>query len=247
MTPVYYHQRAKMSRPLGEPISLPPASLPTKTILRGRTVTLEPLHPDHAETLYAAVGGDDPNTASIWDYMNDGPYSDLTTFRNAITAKATSTDPFHFAILTAPDNVVVGYLSLMRITPEHLTLEIGNILFSPALQRTTHATEAIYLLLRHAFHDLGYRRVEWKCNALNAPSRRAALRLGFTFEGVFRQHMVVKGRSRDTAWFAMLRNEWEGCVAEALEGWLGEGNFDEEGRQRRRLEDIQKGGVCCEY
>lgn len=130
----------------------------------------------------------------------------------------------------------------MSIVPEQLRLEIGWVLFSPALQRTTGATEASYLLLKYAFEELGYRRVEWKCNALNEGSRRAAERLGFVFEGVFRQHMVVKGRNRDTAWFSMLREEWD-CrgVKEALEDWLAEDNFDESGAQRRSLEGIREG------
>lgn len=127
----------------------------------------------------------------------------------------------------------------MRITPEHLTLEIGNILFSPLLQHTTGVTEAIYLLLQHSFHDLRYRRVEWKYNALNLPSKRAALRLGFTFEGTFRQHMIVKGRSRDTGWFSMLKDDWDGGVRAAMEQWLAAENFDEEGKQKRRLEDYR--------
>lgn len=125
----------------------------------------------------------------------------------------------------------------MRITPAHGVIEVGNILFSPALQRTRAATEAMYLMARHVFEDLGYRRYEWKCNAENAPSRRAALRFGFTFEGIFRQHMVVKGHNRDTAWFAMLDHEWPGRKR-AFEAWLQPENFDDDGHQQRTLAEI---------
>ncbi|KAE8393155.1 acyl-CoA N-acyltransferase [Aspergillus alliaceus] len=127
----------------------------------------------------------------------------------------------------------------MSIVPEHLRCEIGWVLFSPGLQRTTGATEAAFLLLWYVFEELGYRRVEWKCNNLNGGSKRAAVRLGFTFEGVFREHMVVKGENRDTAWFSLLRREWEGAVREAFVGWLDGANFDEMGRQRRGLEAMR--------
>jgi RimJ/RimL family protein N-acetyltransferase len=126
----------------------------------------------------------------------------------------------------------------MRITPDHGVIEIGHIWFAPALQRTRQATEAIYLLARHAFDDLGYRRFEWKCDSLNQPSRQAAERFGFVFEGVFRQHMVIKDRNRDTAWFSILDGEWP-VVRAAFEAWLAPENFDEEGRQRRRLAEVR--------
>ncbi|KAJ4580343.1 hypothetical protein HRR83_003291 [Exophiala dermatitidis] len=127
----------------------------------------------------------------------------------------------------------------MRIDPNHRVVEVGNILFSPALQRTRAATEAMYLLARYVFEDLGYRRYEWKCDNLNLPSKRAAIRLGFTFEGVFRKHMVYKGRSRDTAWFAMVDEDWP-VIKKAFEDWLRDENFDESGRQKRRLEDLRE-------
>jgi RimJ/RimL family protein N-acetyltransferase len=128
----------------------------------------------------------------------------------------------------------MGYASYMRIEPAHRVIEVGSILFTSGLQRTYGATEAMYLMARHVFDDLGYRRYEWKCNALNAPSRRAAARLGFTFEGIFRQHMIVKGQNRDTAWFSMLDSEWAARKA-AFERWLAPENFDETGRQRAAL------------
>jgi RimJ/RimL family protein N-acetyltransferase len=180
--------------------------------------------------------------------MPDGPFSDLETFQEAITAKSRSSDPFYFAVIDLRQEGqnptaghAVGYLSLMNIVPQHLSIEIGNVLFSPTLQRTTVATEAFYLALKYAIEDLGFRRVEWKCNALNAPSRRAAARLGFTFEGIFRQHMVIKGRNRDTAWFSMLRDEWAGGIKGAMEEWLQESNFDEAGRQKKSLEELRMG------
>lgn len=177
--------------------------------------------------------------------MLDGPYGDHGAFRASITAKSSSVDPFFFAIIDnnglkgSSKGKIVGLFSLMRITPDHLTLEIGNILFSPSLQRTTAATEAIYLLTQHAFKDLRYRRIEWKCNALNDPSRRAALRLGYSFEGVFRQHMIVRGRNRDTAWYSMLKDEWDGSLGKAMEQWLDESNFDADGKQKKKLEEFR--------
>ena len=228
----------------GPPVSLPPALLPSSTILHGRTIALDHLRPEHADDLFDCIGGNGPDRAWLWDYIPEGPYADRDAFRASITAKSSSVDPFFFAII---DNTglkgssagrVVGYFSLMRITPDHLTLEIGNILFSPSLQRTTAATEAIYLLTQYAFNDLRYRRIEWKCNALNEPSRRAALRLGYTFEGIFRQHMIVKGRNRDTAWYSMLKDEWDGWLGKAMEQWLDEGNFDADGKQKKKLEEF---------
>ncbi|KAH1488016.1 hypothetical protein LV164_007913 [Aspergillus fumigatus] len=234
-------------RPLGPVVALPPAQLPSEVTLIGRTVALTKLSADHAAQLFPLVGGDDATKIALWDYMADGPFSDPITFQEAIAAKSRSSDPFYFAVIDIRQNPdpekghAVGYLSLMNIVPQHLSIEIGNVLFSPTLQRTTVATEAFYLALKYAIEDLGFRRVEWKCNALNAPSRRAALRLGFTFEGIFRQHMVIKGRNRDTAWFSMLREEWEGGVKGAMEEWLQESNFDESGAQQKSLEELRMG------
>ena len=137
--------------------------------------------------------------------------------------------------------MAAGYASYMRIEPAQGVVEVGNILLTPQLQRTAAATEAMYLMASHAFEYLGYRRYEWKCDAENLPSRRAALRLGFTFEGIFRQHMVVKGRNRNTAWFSMLDREWP-ARKEALEAWLAPANFDSEGRQRQSLGQLQAAG-----
>lgn len=167
--------------------------------------------------------------------MFDGPFAAEAAFRENLERNQASADPFFFAIVPAETGRAAGYASYLRIEPAHGVIEVGNIVFSPALQRTTAATETMYLMARHVFQDLGYRRYEWKCNALNQPSRRAAQRLGFTFEGIFRQHMVVKDRNRDTAWFAMLDHEWPARKA-AFEAWLAPENFDTEGRQLSSLQ-----------
>ncbi|KAE8147223.1 acetyltransferase, GNAT family [Aspergillus avenaceus] len=219
---------------LGKPVALPPARSPTGTTLEGRTVKLEHLSPAHAEDLFAAVCNKD----HIWTYFPDGPFheNDRDAFQSSIVAKSNSTDPLFYAVIDRQQNRPVGYSSYLRIVPEHMSIEIGWVLFSPTLQRTTAATEVIYLLIKHAFEDLGYRRVEWKCDSLNGPSNRAAARFGFTFEGIFRQHMVAKGRNRDTAWYSMLKDEWDGKgLKRAFETWLGEENFDE-GKQKESLE-----------
>lgn len=217
--------------------------MPSGKTLPGRTIRLERLSPKHADDLFSLTSGDASREA-LWDYMFDGPYSDAEIFQTSITSKSTSTDPFFYAIIDQRTHLstfgkAVGYMSLMRMTPDHLGIELGNIMYSPAMQRTTGATEAIYLLARHVFHDLGYRRLEWKCNDLNEPSRRAASRLGFTFEGVFRQHMIVKGRNRDTAWYSVLRDEWDASVGVAMERWLDAGNFREDGSQVKSLQELR--------
>ncbi|OGM48155.1 GNAT family acetyltransferase [Aspergillus bombycis] len=231
------------NQPLGPEVLTPPAQSPTPHPLPGRTITLHPIQESHTEALWNLVGGTtDPQKVSVWTYLPEGPYSDstYTEFEASIHQKTTSQDPLFYTILDNRTQKPQGWITLMSIVPEHLRLEIGNVLFAPELQRTTGATEAVYLLLRHAFEELGYRRVEWKCNDLNEGSKRAARRLGFVFEGVFREHMVVKGRNRDTAWFSLLRAEWEQGVKEGLEGWLHPGNFDETGKQRRGLEGMRE-------
>jgi RimJ/RimL family protein N-acetyltransferase len=152
---------------------------------------------------------------------------------------AATRDPLFFTILDNISTKPVGYASYMRIEPAHRCIEVGSILFTPMLQRTPGATEAMYLMARHVFDDLGYRRYEWKCNALNDPSRRAALRLGFTFEGIFRQHMIIKGRNRDTAWYSMLDSEWP-IRKRNFEQWLAPSNFDPQGRQKQSLASLNQ-------
>ncbi|KAI0601374.1 putative acetyltransferase, GNAT family [Biscogniauxia sp. FL1348] len=232
---------ARTPNPLGPIVGGSPAQYPSHdTILTGRYVTLVGLAPEHADALYPHVCGEE--NAHLWDYMLDGPFDDPAAFRASISAKSASSDPVFYAILPRDaSGSVLGHASLMRADTAHRSVEIGHVLLAPALQRTRAATEALYLLARHALDHLGFRRCEWKCHALNAPSRRAALRLGFAFEGLFRSHMVVKGRDRDTAWYALLRDgggEWL-RAKEALEAWLDPANFDEQGVQRRRLEELR--------
>ena len=221
---------ASDARPIGPEVQAQPAERPERKSHLGRFITLEPLDPNHATALWEQVRGED----HIWDYMPDGPFEDEANFGRLIDSKSASVDPLFWAVLDNASGQAVGYATLMRIEPTHRVIEVGNILFTPALQRQPGATEAMYLMARYVFDELGYRRYEWKCNALNAPSRAAAARLGFTFEGIFRQHMIVKGRNRDTAWFSVLDTEWP-AVKRAFELWLSPENFDTDGRQRRSL------------
>jgi len=216
------------------PLHWKPVPLPIREPIYGRTVLLEPLDAQlHAGDIWNAVDGHD----EVWQWLFDGPYASLADLSRDIAEKESAQDRLFFAIISSEVGSAAGYASLMRMEPAHGVIEVGNILLSPALQRTTAATEAMYLMARHVFDDLGYRRYEWKCNAENEPSRRAALRLGFTFEGIFRQHMVAKDRNRDTAWFSMLDHEWPARRA-AFEAWLDAANFDENGRQRQTLKEI---------
>jgi RimJ/RimL family protein N-acetyltransferase len=222
-----------------------PVALPGPVTLRGRYVTLEPLDAvRHAAALWQAVRGPgqvagDPGNDRLWTYLGDGPYASEADLCRAIEEKQTSENAVFLAIVPGSTGEVAAYASYMRIDPSHGVVEVGNILLSPGLQRTTAATEAMYLMAGHAFDHLGYRRYEWKCNAENQPSRQAALRFGFTFEGIFRQHMVVNGKNRDTAWFSMLDSEWP-ARKKAFEAWLAPANFDSEGRQRRKLGEFFK-------
>ncbi|TCK75291.1 GNAT family N-acetyltransferase [Acidipila rosea] len=217
----------------GPLIDTAPARRPQRTTLTGRLVTLAPLDPAaHGEALY--LGSHGAEKEQLWRYLGDGPYPDRAAFDASLARKAASADPLFFTILDKAAGLPAGYATYLRIEPTHRVIEVGNILYLPTLQRTAGATEAMYLMARHAFEDLGYRRYEWKCNALNEPSRRAALRLGFSFEGLFRQHMIVKNRNRDTAWFSLLDTEWPQRKA-AFERWLDPANFDGAGHQRSSL------------
>ena len=174
---------------------------------------------------------------AIWTYLPDGPYESPDHLRRMLLWAETSEDPLYFALVPRPDEQPLGLASYLRITPRFGVIEIGHIWFGAPLQRTTAATEAIYLLARQVFDDLSYRRLEWKCNALNAASRRAAERFGFTFEGVFRKHQVVKGRNRDTAWYAITDDQWP-PIRRGFETWLAPENMDHEGLQRRTLAEM---------
>ena len=213
-----------------------PAKRPERTVLEGRYVTLVPLDAGlHGEALWASTKGEQNDT--LWRYLAEGPFSNREDFDRALAGMAASEDPLFFTIIGRSTQRPAGRASYLRIDTKHRVIEVGSILYSPALQRTRGATEAMYLMARHVFEDLGYRRYEWKCNALNEPSRRAALRLGFTFEGIFRQHQIVKGRNRDTAWFSMLDSEWP-RRKEAFERWLALENFSMVGEQKQRLADF---------
>jgi RimJ/RimL family protein N-acetyltransferase len=221
------------AQPIGPLVDPRPAKRPERVTLPGRAVTLVPLDAEaHADSLFHKANGGERDR--VWTYLFDGPYPDPQVFKASLAAKAQSEDPLFFAILDNASGEAVGYQTFLRIEPAHRVIEVGNILYTPAMQRTIGATEAQYLFAAHVFDDLGYRRYEWKCNNLNAPSKRAALRHGFSFEGVFRQQMIVKGRNRDTAWFAMVDSEWP-RRREAFERWLDPGNFDTAGRQKVSL------------
>jgi len=223
--------------PLGPPLDWTPAEPPRPVQLRGAHVLLRPLDAAaDAEPLFAVSHPPDGDPA-VWTYLFEGPYESLDRFRADLAEAEASVDPLFFAVVPLSGERPLGLASYLRVTPEHGSIEIGNILFSAPLQRTTAATEAIYLLARHAFDQLGYRRLEWKCNALNAPSRRAAERFGFSFEGVFRSHLVVKGRNRDTAWYAIVDDEWP-AIRAGFEAWLAPENFDADGVQRRPLAEL---------
>jgi RimJ/RimL family protein N-acetyltransferase len=191
----------------------------------------------HAAELYRA-SHEDEAARQVWTYLFHGPYPDEAAFAAWAEQAERSPDPLFFTVVEQASGRASGVVSLMRIDPAMGVIEVGNIWYAPALQRTPMPTEAMQLLFAHVFDELGYRRLEWKCNALNEPSRRAAVRFGFTFEGVFRQHMVVKGRNRDTAWYAMLDHEWP-ALRTAYAAWLDPANFDGAGRQLRRLEEVR--------
>jgi RimJ/RimL family protein N-acetyltransferase len=199
----------------------------------GRYATVERLDPKkHGDSLWPLIGG--KAKADLWRWMPDGPFPERASFNAALDYKTNSDDPLFFAILDHASGQAAGIASLMRNEPRHRVIEVGGIMYSPALQRTRTATEAMYLMAKHVFGTMGYRRYEWKCNSQNEPSRAAALRLGFTFEGIFRQHMIIKGANRDTAWFSMLDSEWPARRAE-FERWLDPANFTDDGLQRTRL------------
>jgi RimJ/RimL family protein N-acetyltransferase len=225
---------------LGQPIGFAvpgwrPVSRPAPSVLTGRFCRLEPLDPDrHADDLFAANARDADGRG--WTYLPYGPFASCEEYRAWMQALCLGGDPLFFAIVDAATDRAIGVASYLRIDPAMGTIEVGHLRFSPLLQRRPAATEAMYLMMRHAF-ELGYRRYEWKCDALNAPSRAAAERLGLSVEGVFRQAVVAKGRNRDTAWFAATDRDWPALRA-AFERWLDPANFDADGNQRQRLADL---------
>lgn len=229
---------------LGQPVGQllegwSPPPFPTHEPMLGRTCVLEPLDPErHAHDLYGAYAMDE--TGAMWTYLPVGPFADRVSFDAFILKSSKSVDPQFYAIIDLKSGKAVGFSSFMRIDPMVGCIEVGFLTFSPLMQRSTVSTEAMYLMMKRAF-ELGYRRYEWKCNACNEPSKTAALRLGFTYEGLFRQAIVVKGRNRDTAWYSIIDSEWPGLKA-AFERWLDPANFDADGRQIVPLRELMAGG-----
>jgi RimJ/RimL family protein N-acetyltransferase len=213
-----------------------PRPRPGRVTLAGRWVRLEPFDvARHARGLHAAASG--PDAARRFAYLFDEAPRDLAETARRIEAEAAREDPLAFAVVDVADGEALGRQSLMRIEPAHGVVEIGHVLWGPAMARSRRSTEAFWLAARHVFETLGYRRFEWKCNAANAPSRAAARRFGFRYEGTFRQHMWIKGRNRDTAWFGMTDGDWR-ALRPVYEAWFEAANFDAEGRQRRRLGEL---------
>jgi RimJ/RimL family protein N-acetyltransferase len=210
-----------------------PRPRPSREPMKGRYCRLEPLEREaHCADLFEAFGAD--REGRIWTYLPYGPFAEENALGRWIDSVAAADDPLFFAIREQGSGRALGVASFLRISPETGCIEVGHINYSPDLQRTPAATEAMHLMMRRVFAELGYRRYEWKCDALNAASRRAAERLGFTYEGTFRQATLYKGRNRDTAWFSITDKEWP-AIAEGMEAWLSPGNFDEGGQQRQSL------------
>jgi RimJ/RimL family protein N-acetyltransferase len=226
--------RNELGQPIGEPVrGWTTRPLPLRTPMAGRTCRVEALDPlRHGATLWEANQLD--ATKRNMTYLSADVFPDASTYCAWLESMSRTDDPLFYAVVDAKTSRAVGVLSYLRIVPEHGVIEIGHINFSPLLQRTTASTEALFLLMRRAFDELGYRRLEWKCDSLNGPSRAAALRLGFHFEGIFRQAVVYKGRNRDTAWFSITDAEWP-AIRDAFEKWLAPANFDAAGVQREAL------------
>ena len=225
-----------VKRPVGKIVDpLPPGSKPDMRPLHGLWMLIEPVSAaKHAHGLYASFDGKDPH-GHVWTYMGYGPWESFEQFEAWVKEREATRDPWFYALVRRDGHVPLGMGAFMRSDAAHGVIEIGHIWMSPELQQTREATEAIFLMIRHCFDDLGVRRLEWKCDSLNAPSRKAAERFGFAFEGIFRQHFIIKGRNRDTAWFAMLDKDWP-RVRAGFEAWLKPENFDAGGRQKHKLQ-----------
>jgi RimJ/RimL family protein N-acetyltransferase len=220
-----------------EVADLEPAHPPKNGPILGSLVTLTHLQPSHAEELYAELKDE-----NVWNYLAAGPFESKDAFCSYISKLSSSVDPFFYVIFSNATGKPIGYIALMSMVSSNRVVEIGHVTFSPrSLQRTRAATEVFYLLLQEAFTYMRSRRVEWKCNALNEPSRKAAARLGFQFEGVFRNHSIVKGRNRDSAWFSMVDYEWPEA-RKVFESWLDDQNFDGDGKQRMGLAMLRQAG-----
>ena len=228
---------AQTGLPIGPKMANPsPAALPLRETIDGRYCRLEPLNADqHGAELFAASTPAD--CASRFMYLGEEPPTSESDLKRWAESASQSDDPLFFVVIDKRTERVAGRQSFLRITPTQQSIEIGNIYWGPDIAGTQVATEANFLFAQHAFETLKYRRYEWKCNALNVPSRRAAVRFGFTYEGLFRRAVIVKGRTRDTAWYAMIDEEWP-SLKSAYEFWLSPDNFDGRGRQRTRLSDL---------
>ena len=223
-----------MALPIGPEIDDTPRSLPARATLRGQYAVLEPLHNRHADELWRAAQGAEES----WTYLPSGPFTTREAIVRYINDTASDPQRVTWAVRPVATGVASGWLSLMDIQPKNAAIELGGIWFAPTMQRTRAATEAMFLPLKLAADDLGYRRLAWKCNALNAPSKRAAERLGFTFEGTHRMHMVVKGRRRDSDWYSIIADEWP-SRRDALLAWLAPENFAPDGTARCGLAEIR--------
>ncbi|MFT7221890.1 MAG: RimJ/RimL family protein N-acetyltransferase [Candidatus Azotimanducaceae bacterium] len=226
----------QFGQPIGESLDdWKSLSIPSKNPMEGRFCRVVPMSLDFLDDLYEAYGLDD---GRLWTYMSMGPFKSRADFAHWLASVCDSVDPMFHVIVDQKSAKAYGLAAYMRIQPGAGVIEIGSIAFSPLLQKTALATEAMFLFMQRAFDELGYRRYEWKCDSLNAPSRAAALRLGFSYEGLFRQALVYKNRNRDTTWFSILDSEWPRLKVAFL-GWLDDGNFDENGFQRMRLQAFQ--------
>lgn len=227
----------------GQPIGLDvpdwkPVAAPDHSALEGRFCRVEALDvARHSEELFSAFSQGE--TGGLWTYIPVGPFDTLEALQRWMETACASQDPLFYALIERETGQAIGIASYLRITPDFGVIEVGNIVFSPRLQKTPIATEVMFLMMQHAFNTLGYRRYEWKCDALNAPSRRAAARFGFAYDGLFRQALVYKGRNRDTAWFSILDKDWP-AIERGFQSWLDPENFDEKGTQKRALSDLMK-------
>lgn len=229
----------ELGQPIGPPLdSWTPRSRPLRTSMTGCFCRLEPMMPErHAAQLYDAFGKD--TEGRNWTYLFADPFTSFESFNHYLLECCCSDDPLFYTIIDEVTDKAVGMASLMRIDPVMGVIEVGHINFSPLMQRSPVATEAMFLMMQRVFDELGYRRYEWKCDNNNAPSKRAAKRLGFSFEGIFRQAVIYKGRSRDTAWFSIIDKEWP-QQKQAFQKWLNSENFDADGVQKSSLQDFRK-------